>query len=312
MNSSCSLIFINWNTPDLTLQAVDSAVKSTGDPRMLRFIVVDNGSEDDSCNRIRAAHPEIQLIEMGRNAGFAAAANAGLAATDTPYAFICNTDILFQPNAIEQLIEALENDDRAVLACPELLREDGTKQAAAVPEPAIVWEWFNRSLPRRFLKIDPRRPTPVPTVVGPCMALHRNRLQSVGTFDDTFFFFFEETDLCRRINRSGQRCLLVPQAQVIHFQGKSANTRPVRARIQFFQSRYRYFRKHTGLAGMTLLGIGLFFKLLANTLLYNILGLGSPRLRDKAAVSRSLLLWHLKGCPDGHGLKPATSTHARK
>jgi N-acetylglucosaminyl-diphospho-decaprenol L-rhamnosyltransferase len=300
---TCALIFINWNSPDLTIQAIASAKNSTDSPETLRFIVVDNGSSDDSVARIGGECPEAEIVEMGGNRGFAAAVNAGLERTQEAYAFICNSDILFHENAIEGLVEAVESDSAAALACPKLLREDGSLQAAAVPEPSIFWELVNRSLPRRFLTLDSAEPTVVPTVVGPCMALHRERLKSVGYFDDRFFFFFEETDFCRRINRAGYHCLYAPAAEVVHFQGESANKRPIRARIQFFESRYIYFRKHTGILGVWLLATGLFVKLALNTALYGVLSVGSRRFRDKFAVSRRILAWHLRGCPSGWGLQ---------
>ncbi len=307
--NDCTLIFINFNTPDLALQAIASAKQSTKFADKLKFIVVDNGSSDDSTGQIKQACPEATVIEMGRNSGFAAAANAGLAAAaataDAKFAFICNTDIIFHKSAIDTLVQTLAADETVALACPQLLRDDGSPQAAAVPEPAIFWELLNRSLPRRFLKLHDNMPTAVPTVVGPCMALNMKHIRTLDGFDEHFFFFFEETDLCRRINRANYKCMFVPAAQITHFQGKTANLRPIRARIQFFESRYKYFRKHTGRTGVAILFAGLLTKLMLNTFIYAVFAVFNKKFRDKLAVSSHILLWHLRGCPPGYGFAPS-------
>lgn len=294
-----TLIFINWRTPDLTLAAVRSARERVAEAEGLQVIVVDNGSGDGSVDRLRRGLGDAEIVDLPENRGFAAAVNAGLQRARAPFSLILNSDIEFDNDAVAVLTEALEQDPKAALACPKLLRPDGTIQAAAVPEPRLFWELTNRSLARRTIRLHESRPTPVASVVGPCMAVHMERLQHVGGLDERFFFFFEETDWCRRMRQAGFRLLYVPQASVVHLQGESANRRPIRARVQFYQSRYKYFRKHGGPVAVGVLYAGLMLRLTVSVLsqaLLSVLTCGRRRHRDKCVVYAVLWYWHVLGC----------------
>ena len=296
---NAALVFINWNSAALTIAAARSAWATTDRRLKLQIVVVDNRSDDDSVAVLRRDLSQAELVEMPGNLGFAKAVNAGLGRVSAPYAFILNSDIEFRNDAITILIQALEADDAAVLACPKLVRPDGSVQAAAVPEPRLLWELTNRSLARHLLRVPGDRTSVVPGVVGPCMALKTRQLAAVGALDERFFFFFEETDWCKRIRDSGRHVLFVPAAEVMHLQGESADRRPVRARVQFYSSRYRFFRKHSSLAGVALLFVGLFARLTLNLLLQSLLvlvSLGRRRYRDKLAVYAVLWAWHALGC----------------
>lgn len=310
-----ALIFLNWRTPHLTVAAVRSAQQTAPAAAALRIILVDNASGDDSLAVFARELPEAERIAMPENAGFARAMNAALATVTEPVAFLLNSDITFMPDAIRLLVDALESDPAAALACPRLLRPDGSEQAAVVPEPRLYWELTNRSLPRHLMQIPRDRASAVPSVVGPCMALRIERCRETGFLDERFFFFFEETDFCRRLNLAGRHVLYVPQARVVHLQGESANRRPVRARIQFYESRLRYFRKHGGGAAAAVLTAGMMLRLTVDLLLLGLAVLLTfglkPRLRDKWVTQASLWLWHLSGCPRGWGFEPAPASRRR-
>jgi N-acetylglucosaminyl-diphospho-decaprenol L-rhamnosyltransferase len=304
-----ALIFINWRTGALTVNAARSALASTRDPARLRLIVVDNGSGDDSLAVLARDLPEAEVVALPANAGFAKAANAGLARVQAErIAFILNSDIEFRNDALTLLEAALLADPKAVLACPTLLRPDGSLQPAAVPEPRLFWELTSRSLPRHLLRLVPGQTQPVPGIVGPCMAVHLERARAgVGLLDERFFFFMEETDWCQRINAAGQHVLLVPAAEVMHMQGESANRRPTRARVQFYSSRYRYFRKHGGPVIVALLFAGLWLNLTISIVLQALaagLTLGRSTHRDRLAVCGRLWLWHLLLCRPKWGFEP--------
>ncbi len=297
-----SLIFINWNSADLLFTAADTLSLTT---RPHQLIVVDNGSSDDSCVRIRERLPAARLIEMGYNSGFATAVNTGLQAADGRYALILNTDIEFQNDVPELLIQALQKFD-AALACPQLRRPNGSLQAAVVPEPTLLTELTNRSIARRLLDSSESEPIAVNSIVGPCMAVDIEKLKALGLgqnghyFDQHFFFFFEETDFCRRIIQAGGRIVYQPQAHLMHLQGESANRRPVAARVQFQESRYKYFYKHHGAGQVAVLFIGTLLRTLLNalvqTLIAALLFWKSPKYWDKAYVYWAVVLWHLLLC----------------
>ena len=297
------LIFINWNSADLLFAAV-ATLDKTALP--YRICVVDNGSADDSCAQIRARLPEAKLIEMGYNSGFATAVNAGLNAAESRYALILNTDIEFKNDVPALLVDALQQFD-AALACPELHRPDGSLQAAVVPEPTLLTELTNRSVARRLLDYDRGNPSLVNSIVGPCMAVDIEKLKALGLgtngqfFDQRFFFFFEETDFCRRIIQAGGRIVYQPQAHLMHMQGESANKRPVGARVQFQESRYKYFHKHYGIAAVALLFAGTLLRTLVNALVQSLAGVFGfwkkpNKAWDKAYVYWALVIWHVLLC----------------
>ncbi len=305
-----ALIFLNWRTPELTVAAARSALCTAPHPESLRVIIVDNASGDHSLEHFARELPGAEVVAMPENVGFARAMNAALArVTEEPFAFLLNSDIEFKPGALEKLIGALESDPQAAMVCPRLLRPDGSEQAAVVPEPRIFWELTNRSLPRHLMRVPRGRAGAVPSVVGPCMGIRMSAVRPLGFLDDRFFFFFEETDLCRRINQAGRRILYEPSAEVIHMQGESANRRPVRARVQFYTSRYRYFRKHAGPAATALLFAGMWLRLTFDLLLLPLavlLTAGRRRkLRDKLYTQWRLWLWHACFCRPAWGFEPA-------
>lgn len=294
-----ALIFINWNTPHLVVQAIRAAKATISSPALLRIMIVDNNSGDDSLEVFASTLPDAVVVPMPANLGFAKAANAGLERVTEPYAFVLNSDIRFLNNATELLAQALESDPKAVLAVPKLLRPDHSVQASAIPEPSIAWELINRSLPRHMMKLDNDRTSVVPSVVGACMAVHMGRARQVGFLDERFFFFFEETDWCRRISVAGWRVLFVPAAQVMHMQGESANRRPVRSRVQFYLSRYKYFRKHQGALAVAILYLGLCCKLSLSiplSALHIFFRPGSPKARERLKIYVVLWCWHLLLC----------------
>ncbi|MDD5720797.1 MAG: glycosyltransferase [Candidatus Krumholzibacteria bacterium] len=303
----CALIFINWNSADLVAAAARSAFARAAVPASMRVVVVDNGSRPESVADLRRALPQATIIELPENRGFAAAANAGLRTVSEPFALILNADIEFRNDAPRLLADALEARPNAALACPRLLRPDGSEQAAAVPEPTLFGELVSRSLARHLLRVSANEVSAVPGIVGPCMAVRRDRLERVGLLDEQFFFFFEETDWCRRIRNAGLEVLYVPTANVIHLQGVSANRRPIRARVQFYRARYQYFRKHRGRAAVAVLGFGLFLRLTLNLLFYTVYALlsgGRRAARDRVAVCAALWAWHALGCRPRWGFEP--------
>ncbi len=304
------LIFINWKTPHLVVRAMQTIRATASQPDLLRLVIVDNASGDDSLAVFARELPTAEVVAMPTNSGFAKAVNAGLAQVrDEPFAFVLNTDIEFRNDAIGLLQAALAADPLAVLACPKLLRPDGSIQPSAIPEPRIWWELTNRSLPRHLMRL-PAGTVAVPGIVGPCMAVHMERLRQLPDpgLDERFFFFFEETDWCKRITAAGFHVLSVPAAEVMHLQGESANRRPVRARIQFYLSRYKYFHKHCGLAGLAILFLGLWLRLTLDLLLHGLLAgllFWQARRRDRLAVYAALWWWHARLCRPAWGFEPA-------
>jgi GT2 family glycosyltransferase len=150
-------------------------------------------------------------------------------------------------------------------------------------------------------------PVEVDSVIGACMMVRRKAIEEVGLLDEDYFLFFEETDWCYRMKKAGWKVYHVPQAQVFHFQGKSVEKEKERAKVEYYRSRYLFFKKHRENFQFLLLVLGLVIKLLIEFSFIGITNLFTmfrfQKLRKRFKLYAYLLWWHLKGCPEGMGLK---------
>jgi GT2 family glycosyltransferase len=140
------------------------------------------------------------------------------------------------------------------------------------------------------------------------MMVRRDALDRVGLLDEDYFLFLEETDWCYRMKKAGWKIYHVPQAEVYHFQGKSAEAVKKRARVEFYRSRYHFFKKNRGGLQWFILLNGLIMKLGFELLTMTVASLVTFFIikgwRKKLSIYAYLLWWHLRFCPEGMGLKP--------
>ena len=196
------------------------------------------------------------------------------------------------------------------IAGAQLFNPDGSRQNSIANFPSLATELLNKSLLRRWF---PRRfpgkegnysaPIAVDSVIGAVMLVRGSVWREVGGFDERYFFFFEETDLCRVTRRRGWTIMHLPAVEVWHAQGASGKEVPAAARIEYWRSRYAYFRKHHNLFARVILTIGLLLRLAAGWLGAAAATLGgSARARRRFGVQTALWRWHLAGRPAGAGL----------
>jgi len=308
-----SIIVINWNTKEDLLHCLESIFKmGTGIQR--EVIVVDNGSQDGSQDIVKKNYPWVSLIENKKNFGFAKAANDALRQMKGRYALLLNPDTQVKEGTIASLISFVDQHPEAGIVGAQLLNADGSKQNSIANFPSLTTELLNKSLlrwlfPNRFpgKGRDYSEPIEVDSVIGACMMVRRDALDQVGLLDEDYFLFLEETDWCYRMKRAGWKVYHVPQAEVYHFQGKSAETVKKEARIEFYRSRYHFFRKHRDGFQFLILLMGLVIKLMAESVFAGAASLLTfftiKKLRRKLSNYIYLLWWHLRFCPEGMGLK---------
>jgi GT2 family glycosyltransferase len=300
-----SIIIVNWNTRDLLLNCIRSIYETV---RGIAFEVwvVDNGSTDGSQAAVKAAYPQVQLIENPKNRGFAAANNQALKQMTGRYALLLNSDAALTDGAAEKLLAFMESTPTAGMACGQLLNPDGSLQNSIANFPTLLTLISNETLLRILFpeKFPSKRrkysgPIPVESGIGACLMIRKTAMDSVGIFDEIFFFFFEETDWAYRMQQANWRIFFVPSARIIHAQGKSAGN-SISSRILFYRSRYIYLKKWHPKSYFLMVMI-LFIRLLVNAVLSALgsgLSLGlAPRLLDKTLVYFQLIAWHFKGCP---------------
>ena len=310
-----SIIIVNWNTKEYLLRCLKSVFQSDKS-NSSEVIVVDNGSQDGSPGEANRLFPKIRVIANGENLGFARATNQGISQSSGRYILLLNPDTEAKEKAIGRLVSFMESHLDAGIAGGQLLNADGSKQNSIANFPSLATELLNKSLLRRlFPKRFPGKerhysgPIEVDSVIGACLIARREAVERVGTLDEGYFLFFEETDWCFRMKKAGWKVYHVPEAEVIHYQGKGAETRKREAKAEYYQSRYRFFRKNRGQLQWFFLLIGLMAKLKIEVL---SMGIGClvtlflvRRWRKRLSVYAYLMAWHLRFCPRGWGLKTA-------
>jgi len=308
-----SIIIVSYNTKEYLLPCLKSILEKD-DGIFQEVIVVDNGSRDGSGKEVKEKFPFIHLIENKKNLGFAKAANQGLQKASGRYLLLLNPDTQVRNRAIEQLVSWMESHPEAGGAGGQLLSSDGSRQNSIANFPSLTTELLNKSLlrwlfPKRFpgKERNDLKPIEVDSVIGACMLVRREALDQVGLLDEDYFLFFEETDWCFRMKRGGWKIYHIPQAEIIHFQGKSAGKETALAKIEYYRSRYLFFKKHRGFFQWILLTIGLNLKLWVEFISLMIGCLLTlfiiKKWRTKLSIYATLLQWHLKFCPADMGLK---------
>ena len=236
-----SLIFINYNSAGFLDRAL-STLRDVEPLLRLEALVVDNGSRDraglvDVCRRRGA-----RLILLGRNLGYGAAFNRAYRYASGRYVAVANPDIVFSTPAMTGLVGFMDEHTDAGAVSPQLRYPDGTPQPSARRLPRLRYIRAGRRSP--FARVFPHysaardfqyadahlatEPVPVEAVIGTLVVFRRSALDRVAGFDERFFMYAEDMDICRRIGRSGWGVYLEPRLVVEHFYGG------VRRRFQQF------------------------------------------------------------------------------
>ena len=218
MRPTVALVILNWNNPEDTLACLRSVAKL--DNPLLRVIVVDNGSTDDSVGRVRNEHPSIALIEIGANLGYAAGNNVGsrfALSYDVDYVCIINNDVIVTPDFLAPMVDAMAANDVGVI----------TPLVALMAKPDTIWA-LGSAVDRKtgivtrqhagqeVAVLQPHPPFDVDIASGAAMLIKRAVLERVGYLDEAFYLYYEETDWCLQVRRAGYRILAVPASVVYH------------------------------------------------------------------------------------------------
>lgn len=303
---------VNRNTAELLVRCLDHILASDLEGEY-QVIVVDNGSTDDSVARVSGLYPQVAVIEAKRNLGFAAANNRAFAIAEGDFLLLVNTDAMLEPDCARCLRNLMVSRADVGMTGPQLLNGDGSPQTSYEAVPTLATETLNRSLLKRlFPSRYPGKhvlmtgPEPVEALIGAVMMIRSAALRQVGGFDEDYFFFLEETDLAVRLRAAGWKVMHEPRARAVHLQGATARSHGAAARIEFYRSRYLFFRKHYGKVSANLIKAVFAANLTLNV---SVLGfawlalLGRPHSVARSfRVKREIWKWHLRGCPDGPGL----------
>jgi N-acetylglucosaminyl-diphospho-decaprenol L-rhamnosyltransferase len=205
--------------------------------------VVDNASDDDLQAQLPLALPHATLLRNARNLGFGAANNRALAEVKTPYALLLNPDCLPTPEFFDGLLHAAADFPDAAIIAPHLIRRNGT--------PEVSYRWPATHWAPSGPKAD--GPCCVGFVCGAVMLLNMDVMRRIGFFDETFFLYYEDEDLCQRVFLARQQIVVVPEVEITHLsRGSVKGPNPLKSEFirgyHHAQSKLVFERKYFGAA----------------------------------------------------------------
>jgi GT2 family glycosyltransferase len=222
----------------------------------LETVVVDNASSDQSADAVAREFPDVQLVRSPENLGFSCANNCGLAATRAPLVLVLNSDAEVRPGAVEAMAALLAARPDVGIVGPRTVGSEGQVQVSFGPALTLLSEMRQRRLVRgvregrpealRQVEAASRRESEPDWVSASCLLARRAALDAVGGFDEAFFLYEEDVDLCVRVRAAGFKIVFTPAAEVVHHLGRSMETSPERARLEYRRSHLHYYRKHNG------------------------------------------------------------------
>jgi GT2 family glycosyltransferase len=248
------VVVVSYRCRELLESCLES-LHSKGMNGWMTLRVVDNASADGTAEMVARSFPEVDLVAAKRNLGFAAANNLALARGDSEYVLILNPDTRVDPRVLPTLVSLMERYREIGVCGPALVRPDGRPDHAAsraFPTPMSALGWFSqmgrlRAAPSflRGYAAPPSRGGPVDAVNGAFMLARRDALDQVGWFDEGYWMYMEDLDLCYRLAQSGWFTWYEPSVTAMHVKGGSAGAvRNPRLTYHFHRGMYRFYRTH--------------------------------------------------------------------
>jgi N-acetylglucosaminyl-diphospho-decaprenol L-rhamnosyltransferase len=246
-------VVINYEAGPALACCVESLLSDTSAGGAPQVVVVDNGSADGSTTVIEETSV-VSVLRSGENLGYARAANLGIAATDAPVVAVCNPDLEVQSGTAAAILARFDAEPDLAAVGPMLRNPDGTiyPSARSVPRlPDAVGHgllglvWRTNRFTRRYRQLDanPHRRRDVDWVSGAAIWLRRDALAAVGGWDERYFMYVEDVDLCWRLRRAAWRVGYEPGGVATHVQGATTAKHPYRMIAEHHRSLLRFAAK---------------------------------------------------------------------
>lgn len=229
-----SIIIVSYNTADLTVACLESVFASQR--VSYEVFVVDNASQDGSAGIIRDKFPQVRLVANETNRGFGAANNQALQECSGRYVIFLNPDTTVEPDSFFKMAAYMDAHPEVGLAGPRVLNPDGTRQDSVSA----------RYPGHRYGAADlGRLPGDIACVLGACQIVSASLLHEIGGFDEDFFLYGEDQDICLRIRKRGLEIGVIDDAFIMHHGGQSERgTLPGEVVRKKIRAEYLFYRKH--------------------------------------------------------------------
>jgi N-acetylglucosaminyl-diphospho-decaprenol L-rhamnosyltransferase len=253
LTADVRVIIVSYNTR-ADLEACLDSIFATPPACLAGVTVVDNASTDGSPEMVRSRWRAVELVALDTNAGFGAANNVALRQCRQPLALLLNSDTIARPGAIDTLRARLIARE-AVAAGPRLIDAQGRQEVSFGP----MLSPFNELMQRWRVRAASRTDTATPArlrkylgderfvdwITGACMLLDVRAAAAVGFFDERFFMYEEDVDLCATLRAAGGKVLFTPAAEVVHLRGRSSAAHPGAASPHYDRSHVAFYEKHS-------------------------------------------------------------------
>jgi N-acetylglucosaminyl-diphospho-decaprenol L-rhamnosyltransferase len=248
-----TIVIVSYNSrPDL-----DRCLRSLSANRPsvdYAVMVADNESSDNTVGHLRSRWPGVGVVETGGNVGFSKANNVAMRLTTSELVLILNPDTALKAGAIDRLIATLDADPAIAIAGPRLVDGDGRAELSfgrMIAPLAELWQKLlvrgnDRGWPGVTARVErmTRGSRDVDWVSGACMLARRVDIAAAGLFDERFFMYMEDVDLCAAVRKRGKRVRFVADAEVVHFRGRSVASAPAATKRAYRRSHVEFYAKH--------------------------------------------------------------------
>lgn len=250
-----SITIVNLNTRDLIAGCLSSVNRFTKGISY-EIVVVDNGSKDGSVSLIEEKFPEVILIKNSKNEGFAKAQNQAFRVASGKYIAVLNSDTQLKSNAFGKMIQVLERHEAIGAMGPAILNKSGKLELTAFKNPSAIGAihesfMLNRVLPNgllsgRYARHWYEKPFEPDWLLGACILIRREAITDNDLFDEDFFFYCEDIEMCNRLKQDGWKVLYFPGAEVVHLGSQTDPPADIDLFVEINKSRNLYFLKQKG------------------------------------------------------------------
>jgi len=271
-----SVVLVNYND-HAHLPACLSSLEKAVSGLSAEVILVDNHSGDGSPELVRSSFPWIRLIENDQNFGYPRANNIGFRQSRGGYVLFLNTDTVMPAAVPAELLAEIKARPELGAVGPALVQEDGRFQVSFGKRVGFFSEIRQKLILNLYYRIVLRysqKPREVGWLSGACLLARRAAVEAAGLFDEEFFLYFEDIDLCRRMTDQGFKLVFIPAVRISHVGGAATCARRWQSRLEYRRSQLRFYNKHNSRLSLRLLRLYLKLTILA-------LGLGASTQKDE-------------------------------
>ncbi|MEW6606573.1 MAG: glycosyltransferase family 2 protein [bacterium] len=308
--STCniSVIIVNWNTYELLEKCLESIYNQTINVTY-EVIVVDNGSTDGSCEMVQVKFPQTILIRNEKNEGFAFACNKGMRQANGHYFLLLNSDTIIVNDAISQIVQYMDENQRAGAGGCGLLNPDGSLQPACGWFPTLysILANFNpigklsnliqkeyKYFPPPFLSYQEHlQEQDVDWIVGACIIVRREAVEQAGLMDETMFFYAEEWDWCYRIKKNGWHIIYTPNPKIIHIGGGSTVVSLANRVSAILNGQQYFYQKHLGFIKASIIKLMILVGALGKGTFWSVLYILYFYSPDRRKLFLNKIKWHI-------------------